>query len=174
MSVLPGLLKKQNWVAACRGMTMFLLSGVVLAQVQQPAPPEIPLSAEQQARYEHFTHELRCLVCQNQTIAESQAPLAMDLREQVRKQIAEGKTDADVVAWLTARYGDYVLYRPRFTASTVLLWLGPFLLVLVGLMAALRYARKSSAGPAVAVPDAAALQRLLTEHTSAAGDTRQP
>jgi cytochrome c-type biogenesis protein CcmH len=88
---------------------------------------------EQAARYQALIAELRCLVCQNQTIAESNAPLAADLREQVRAQIEAGRSDAEIIEFVTARYGDFVLYRPPFKPSTWLLWLGPFaVLVLAG------------------------------------------
>src|SRR6185503_7898643 len=88
-----------------------LAAGVALAQ------------DDADARYHALLAELRCLVCQNQTIAESNAPLAADLREQVRAQIAAGKSDAEIVDYLTARYGDFVRYRPAFKARTWLLWL---------------------------------------------------
>ena len=77
-------------------------------------------------------HELRCLGCQNQTLAESNAPLAVDLRNQVRAQLAEGKSEKEVVDFLVARYGDFVLYRPPLKATTVALWLGPFVFLLAG------------------------------------------
>lgn len=86
-----------------------------------------------QARYENLIHELRCLVCQNQTIADSNADLALDLRARVAELIAAGYTDAEVIAFLTDRYGDFVLYRPPMQANTVLLWAGPFLLLLAAL-----------------------------------------
>lgn len=89
---------------------------------------------ERQARYENLINELRCLVCQNQTIADSNADLALDLRNKVAEQIAAGKTDAEIVAYLTARYGDFVLYRPPLQANTLLLWGGPFLLLFLGLL----------------------------------------
>ena len=72
--------------------------------------------------------ELRCLVCQNQTIADSQADLAVDLRRTIHEQLANGATDRQVIDFMTARYGDFVLYRPPLKATTVLLWTGPFLL----------------------------------------------
>lgn len=77
--------------------------------------------------------ELRCLVCQNQTIADSHAPLAEDLRRQVREMIARGETDAQIIDFMTQRYGDFVLYRPPLKGSTVALWFGPFALLLGGL-----------------------------------------
>jgi len=77
--------------------------------------------------------ELRCLVCQNQTLADSNAPLAQDLRGQIREQLARGASERDVIEYMVARYGDFVLYRPPFKASTLLLWLGPFLLLGFGI-----------------------------------------
>ena len=122
------------------------------------------LTPEQDARYRQLIGELRCLVCQNQSIAESNAPLAADLRDEVRAQIAAGKTDAEVGEFVTARYSDFVLYRPPFKARTWLLWLGPFaLLALVGLVAAV-FIRRSRRAAAVPTPaDAAAVQRLLED-----------
>jgi cytochrome c-type biogenesis protein CcmH len=76
--------------------------------------------------------ELRCLVCQNQTLAESTAPLAMDLRNQIREQLAAGKSEREITDYMVARYGDFVLYRPPLKATTVLLWVGPFLFLLGG------------------------------------------
>jgi len=83
--------------------------------------------------------ELRCLVCQNQTLADSNAPLAVDLRNQIREQMRAGASDRDVIDFMVARYGDFVLYRPPFKATTVALWAGPFLILLAGL--ALLYRR---------------------------------
>ncbi|HKU46060.1 MAG TPA: cytochrome c-type biogenesis protein, partial [Burkholderiales bacterium] len=80
-----------------------------------------------------LAHELRCLVCQNQTIADSNAPLAVDLRNQIREQLAAGKSDRDVIDFMVARYGDFVLYRPPLKATTVLLWAGPIALMIGGL-----------------------------------------
>ena len=79
-----------------------------------------------------LAQELRCLVCQNQTLADSNAPLAVDLRNQVREQLAAGKSDQDVIDFMVARYGDFVLYRPPFKASTLFLWVGPFVFLLLG------------------------------------------
>jgi cytochrome c-type biogenesis protein CcmH len=80
-----------------------------------------------------LAHELRCLVCQNQTIADSNAPLAVDLRNQIREQLAAGKSESDVMDFMVARYGDFVLYRPPLKPSTVLLWAGPFVFLLLGI-----------------------------------------
>jgi cytochrome c-type biogenesis protein CcmH len=83
-------------------------------------------------RVADLAHELRCLVCQNQTIADSNAPLAVDLRNEIRSQLAAGRSERDVIDFMVARYGDFVLYRPPFKAATLALWLGPFLLLAIG------------------------------------------
>jgi cytochrome c-type biogenesis protein CcmH len=96
------------------------------------------------ARYEALTRELRCLVCQNQTIADSHATLAGDLRREVREQLERGASDAEIISFMTARYGDYVLYRPPVTATTLLLWAGPFLLLGLALALWWRAVRRRS------------------------------
>ena len=93
-------------------------------------------------RVTNLAHELRCLVCQNQTIADSSAPLAVDLRNQIREQLAAGKSESDVVAFMVARYGDFVLYRPPFKASTILLWAGPFAFLVAGFYLLARFLRR--------------------------------
>src|SRR5882672_7857271 len=99
-------------------------------------------------RVRDLSSELRCLVCQNQTLADSNAPLAVDLRNQVREQLKSGKSERDVLDFLVARYGDFVLYRPPLKASTVLLWAGPFVLLAFGLfLLFLRIRRKSPPPP---------------------------
>ncbi|WP_085316596.1 cytochrome c-type biogenesis protein [Derxia lacustris] len=92
-----------------------------------------PADAALDARVQHLTEELRCLVCQNQTIAESHAQLAIDLKAEVRSQLARGATEAEVKEFMVGRYGDFVLYRPPVRAATWLLWGGPALLLLAGL-----------------------------------------
>ncbi len=93
---------------------------------------ETKLSAELEQRVKGLAHELRCLVCQNQTIADSNADLAIDLRTQIREQIKAGKTDRQIKDYMVARYGDFVLYRPPVQSNTVLLWAAPFLLLAGG------------------------------------------
>lgn len=85
---------------------------------------------EQRELYERLTDEVRCLVCQNQTIADSNAPLAMDLRREIREKVEDGQNEAEIKTFLTDRYGDFVLYRPRFDGPALLLWLTPALLLL--------------------------------------------
>ncbi len=96
-----------------------------------------------EARVLKIAEELRCLVCQNETIAASHADLAVDLRKQIRLKLAAGESQQQIVDFMVARYGDFVLYRPPLKASTVLLWLGPFvLLVVAGLLMALNIRRR--------------------------------
>ena len=85
--------------------------------------------------------ELRCLVCQNQSLAESNAALAVDLRNQIRAQLARGASEREVVDFMVARYGDFVLYRPPLKASTFLLWFGPFVLLIAGICVLIRRIR---------------------------------
>lgn len=94
--------------------------------------PALAADPRLEADMMELSHKLRCLVCQNQSIAESNAPLAVDLRNQVREQLAAGKDKDDVIDYLVERYGDFVLYEPPFKAATVLLWLGPLALLLGG------------------------------------------
>jgi cytochrome c-type biogenesis protein CcmH len=89
-----------------------------------------------------LSQELRCLVCQNETLADSRADLAQDLRREIREQMKAGKTDQEIVAFLTQRYGDFILYRPPVKPTTYLLWFGPFALLLVGLAVLFRYVKQ--------------------------------
>lgn len=106
------------------------------AAAKEAAPVAADPALEQ--RVLALSSELRCLVCQNQTLADSNADLATDLRNQIREKMRQGASDADVIAYLVARYGDFVLYRPPFKATTFLLWLGPLLLLATGFIVLLR------------------------------------
>jgi len=110
------------------------------------APGATPTAADPvlEARMLEITNELRCLVCQNQTIAESHADLAVDLREEVRELLVAGRTPQEIRRYMTDRYGDFVLYRPPFKPATLLLWLGPALLLAIGAMALLVALRRRS------------------------------
>ena len=112
-----------------------------------------------EARVAALAEELRCLVCQNQTLQDSQAPLAIDLKNQVREMLASGKSESQVVEYLVARYGDFVLYRPPLKATTLLLWVGPLALLALSLFGLLRHIRRQGAEPAAAGPDANAARR---------------
>jgi len=116
------------------GATLALL--LVLAFGKTASAAEAKPVAEDPALEERVTAvatELRCLVCQNQTLADSHAPLAIDLRNQIRERMRAGATERDIVDFMVARYGDFVLYRPPLKATTVLLWAGPLLLMAIGL-----------------------------------------
>jgi len=117
---------------------LLALSGIACAGVEyrQFANPE------QQAAYENLTSELRCLVCQNQTIADSNAELAADLRRQVYEMLQQGKSKQDIAQFMTDRYGDFVLYNPPFKLKTGLLWIGPVVFLLIGLVAVFLFDRR--------------------------------
>ena len=104
-----------------------------------------------EAAEQHFKDliaELRCLVCQNQSLADSDAELAHDLRAEVYAMVQDGKTDAEIIEFLVARYGDFVLYKPPVKPSNYLIWFGPFLLLLVAAVLLLRAVRRQKATPA--------------------------
>jgi len=105
-------------------------------------------SPEQAKRYRTLTEELRCLVCQNQSLADSEAPLASDLREQVFVMLQAGADEVEISEYMVARYGDFVLYRPPVNSSTLVLWFGPFVLAVVGLSVLFVQIRKRRAGAA--------------------------
>jgi len=107
-----------------------LLAGSVYADSSAPVVTDAAL----EKHVTRLTQELRCLVCQNQTIADSQAQLAIDLKNQVREKLAQGVSDQDVIAYMVQRYGDFVLYRPPLKRTTWILWFGPFLLLVFGLI----------------------------------------
>lgn len=108
---------------------------------------DIMEDTEFQARYETLIRELRCLVCQNQPIADSSAPLAKDLRRQVREMLLSGSSDSEIYSFMTDRYGDFVLYRPPFVQRTWLLWLAPGILLLLGGTILARTIRQRAAMP---------------------------
>ena len=99
----------------------------------------------QQERYERLNRELRCLQCQNQTIADSTAPLAADLRREVRELMEAGRSDAEIRQFMLDRYGDFVLYRPRMTPANFLLWAAPVLLLAIGFAVAIVFIRRRTA-----------------------------
>ncbi len=111
-------------------------------------------SAEMEAQYVKLINELRCLVCQNQNLSGSNADLAKDLRQQTHEMLMQGKTPDQVVEYMVARYGDFVLYRPQFKTSTLLLWLGPFVLLLLVLVLVVRHMHSRQK---LAPPDAEAM-----------------
>jgi cytochrome c-type biogenesis protein CcmH len=110
-------------------LSLLLMAGHAYAIDSQPSFPDPTL----QARYETLTHELRCLVCQDETVADSNADLAADFRRQIHDMVAAGKTDAEIKAYMVGRYGNFVLYKPPVQPNTALLWAGPFLLLLIAI-----------------------------------------
>lgn len=115
-------------------------------------------SPEDEATYESLIYELRCLVCQNQNIADSDADLAVDLRREIYSMIGQGKSKSDILDFMVQRYGEFVLYKPRFGLRTLVLWLGPVFLLLTGGFVLYRSTLSSQKKPASA-PDDAALAR---------------
>ena len=126
-----------RWLAL---LLLCLLSSFAMAPVQEEERPSDDPVIEQ--RLANLSRELRCLQCQNQTLADSPAGLAADLRREIREQMKAGKSDQEIIAFLTQRYGDFILYKPRVTYTTYLLWFGPFILLLAGLYVLFRYIKQ--------------------------------
>ena len=122
-------------------VSLLLLCAITPFVVAKEAQPTGDDPAVEQ-RLTNLSKELRCLVCQNETLADSQADLAADLRGQIREQIKAGKSDKEIIEFLTARYGQFILYRPRVTPTTYLLWFGPFVLLLGVLWVLFTYIRQ--------------------------------
>ncbi|MSQ64093.1 MAG: cytochrome c-type biogenesis protein CcmH [Betaproteobacteria bacterium] len=119
---------------------------------------------ETEERIRRLSEKLRCLVCQNQTLADSNAELASDLRRQLREQVAAGHSDDEILDFLVQRYGDFVLYDPPFKATTLLLWLGPFVLLAAAalvLVTTLRRRRRAPEEPALGQDDKRLVERVL-------------
>ncbi len=114
---------------------------------------------ELQARYEKIVAEVRCLQCQNESIKDSNAFLAADLRREIRRMLAEGQTDAEIYDFLVTRYGEFALYRPRFRGKTLFLWIAPGFLIAVGLFVAVRIVRGRMALPIDDTTDEANTER---------------
>jgi cytochrome c-type biogenesis protein CcmH len=122
---------------------------------------------EQEEQYKRLVTELRCLVCQNQNLADSNADLAKDLREEVYEMIQNGATDQEIINFMVARYGDFVLYRPPFKATTAFLWIGPFIILLGGFVILLLFIRKRRQATTVELDESAqARARQLLKETN--------
>ncbi len=146
-----------RWRQILAALLLSFATTAALAQETQLADPAL----EQRAR--DLSYQIRCVVCQSQSIAESDADIARDMRGLIREQIAAGKSDQEIRDYLVARYGDFVLFAPPFKASTYVLWLGPFALLIVGLGGILVYFRRRAAAPAAGAPLSAAEQRRVAE-----------
>ncbi len=152
-------------------LTLALLAGWAQAKEAVPAAEDPAL----EARMLRIATELRCLVCQNQTIADSQADLAVDLRRQVREMLQQGRSEREIVDYMTARYGDFVLYRPPMKGTTMLLWYGPALLLVGGIAVLLLVLRRRSRlGADAFEPDPAGDDTGDTGDTSAASASATP
>ncbi len=121
---------------------IILLSACVMSTAWAVDSAPAFTDAALQARYEHLTRQLRCLVCQNETIADSNATLAGDLRRELREQLGAGATDEQVLKFMTDRYGAFVLYKPPMEPRTWLLWFGPAILLVIGLLVVINIIRK--------------------------------
>lgn len=138
----PALSAAPTAAAVAATATTVTMAATAAAAPQPPAPVGTDDASDLETRVRDISLQLRCLVCQNQSIAESNAPLALDLRNQVRDMLRQGQ-DADAIAsYMTDRYGDFVLYQPPLRGTTLLLWLGPFALLLAGMAALLQRLRR--------------------------------
>ncbi len=143
-------------------LLLALLAPTSWAYAKEAAPAAADPALEQ--RVMTLAAELRCLVCQNQTIADSNAPLADDLRNQVREKMRQGASDSQIIDFMVERYGDFVLYRPPVKATTLLLWFGPLLLVAAGLLVLLRRLRRRPAPePELSAAERERARKLLAE-----------
>ncbi|UCF75473.1 MAG: cytochrome c-type biogenesis protein CcmH [Betaproteobacteria bacterium] len=131
-----------------KAITFVLLMVLAVAAWGKEAAPvaEDPVL---ERRLQTLSAELRCLVCQNESLAGSRAELAVDLRNQIRERMRQGQSDAEIVDYLVSRYGDFVLYRPPFKLTTLLLWLGPLLLIVAGLAALFYRLSRRREAPAI-------------------------
>lgn len=154
-------------------LSLALLALVLMAGAPLPPQPiqDQPLTdTAQEARAQALHQSLRCVVCQNESIAESDAVLAADLRQVVRERVAAGDTDEQVRAYMVARYGDFVLLKPPFEDATWLLWLGPFAVVLIGALAVAAYLRRRRQTPEaepLSTEEQARLDAILAEEDEA-------
>ncbi|HEX6735062.1 MAG TPA: cytochrome c-type biogenesis protein [Azonexus sp.] len=149
---------------------MILALCLVSTGVHASAAKEAALAADPVAekRLQALSKELRCLVCQNETIADSNAELAVDLRREIRGMIHDGRTDGEIIDFMVARYGDFVLYRPPVKGVTLLLWGGPVVLLLLGLVVLFRYLRRragrvAAADQPLSAEEASRIEALLKE-----------
>lgn len=140
-----------------------VVAAAVLCMAAASDPAERLPDPAQEARARQIFQEVRCLVCQNESINDSDAELARDLRRVVREQVAAGRDEAQVKAFLTDRYGEYVLLKPAFSLGNAALWLGPFLAVLAGLAFLALRVRRRDLSEGLTVDEEARLARLLED-----------
>jgi len=138
--------------ACLMSLLLLFATAAAFAQVSDPAPLRFANTTEEQ-RFHALVTELRCVMCQNQSLADSNAQIAHDLRREVLTLMRQGKTDAEIQDYLVARYGEFVLYKPRIEATTWLLWFGPALLLLAGGFLVARVVRRHGGPAALPVDD---------------------
>ena len=158
----------EKWVPAFAGMTIVGATAIFLGfALAVPSlavqPDEILKDVTLEARARALSEQLRCLVCQNQSIDDSEAQLAGDLRRLIREHLVKGESDGQIIDYIVARYGDFVLLKPRFTARTLVLWLTPFTVLLAGGIVLFRRRRNGEAAPEQPLSEAekAALNKAL-------------
>lgn len=138
-------------------MTTVLMFATSLAYSADSNVNTVDISAVEnqqiESRLKALSTELRCLVCQNTTLSDSNAPLAEDLRNEIRTLMREGKTDEEVTAYLVARYGDFVRYKPPVQANTALLWFGPFIILIIGVVILFKVLKKHAANNQLATSE---------------------
>ena len=137
-------------------LALLLLTGLPVQAAIEAFQFETPA---QEARFKHLINELRCLVCQNQNLADSDAELAQDLRRKTYEMIKAGKGDGEILDFMVERYGDFVLYRPPLKGTPIALWVGPFLILAIGVVVLLRVITRRRNDP-TETDDAAALERV--------------
>lgn len=146
-----------------RAALIILALGMPILASYANEAPAVATDPVLEKRVVALTEELRCLVCQNQTIADSHADLAIDLKNQVREKLAQGMSDKDILAYMVERYGDFVLYRPPVKSTTWLLWFGPFLFLVLGIGALIIKLKKCTSSPALSDAEMKRAAALLND-----------
>ena len=148
------------WLLCCAGLGLWLMA---LSGAHAQVGTKVT-DAALEKRLVHLTEQLRCLVCQNQTIADSTADLAVDLKNEVREKLARGESDQQIIDFMVARYGEFVLYRPPVKGATWALWFGPLLLLVAGLVVlGVRLRRAHEPSVILSLDDHAKAARLLAD-----------
>jgi len=147
---------KNWWLISLWFFSALAMAGVEVHEFKTP---------EQEQQYNRMIDELRCLVCQNQNLADSNSELAQDLRQEVYDMIQQGASDQEIIDFMVARYGDFVLYRPPLKSTTLLLWIGPFVILGVGVLTLLIHIRKrrGTKEPELKEPELEKARRLLNK-----------
>ena len=150
MSITPALRRCRAALTRLAALALLLAASLAFAQASDPTPLQFK-DAAQETRFHKLATELRCVMCQNQSLADSNAQIAQDLRREVLDLMNQGKSDAQVKEFLVQRYGEFVLYKPQVSAGTWLLWFGPALLLLAGIGTVFYLVRKRSGNDAAGV-----------------------